>query len=259
MKNKMMQSISGTMLVCVLFFSGCEKDKKDSVPELPPLSTFSMNFDAFSVGKSTGTYNNVLTAAFVTGYWNTVLTAYLIVPVASYKEAFNHQAKRVDNNTWEWAYDVTVNDTIYSASLSAKLNGDLVSYEMRISQEGGFQDFLWYTGTCNIQRTEGQWSIRDNPESNTEWVGIVWNHDYTHKTFDVKYTNTYPAGEYTDSYIQYGIRTDSAYDAFYEIFSSAQDKTYTIDFNTATHEGRINYDSLWHCWDNQYSDTVCAE
>jgi hypothetical protein len=260
MKNKMMRLISGTLLICTLFISGCEKDKKSSAPELPPLSTFSIDLTQFNTGtKSTATYNNAFTAALVTGYWNTVLTAYLVVPVVSYAEAFKHQARRVDNNTFEWSYDVVVNDTNYTANLFARVDGDVINLEMHISQQGGFQDFIWYDGSCNVQRTEGEWTIQDNPESNTSWVSIVWNHDYEQKTFDVKYTNIYPSSDYLDSYIQYGIRIDSAYDGYYEIYNATENKTYQIDLNTTTHEGRIFYDALWHCWDNQYMDIICPE
>jgi len=260
MKTSLLRFISGSLLICTVFFSGCEKEKKADAPELPPLSTLSIDMASFPVGKkTTESYNNVITAALVTGYWNTVLTAYLVVPVASYTEAFDHPAVRVDNNTFKWTYDVTVNDTVYTASLFAHVDGDQINLEMHISQEGGFQDFIWYTGKCNILRSEGEWTIQDNPVSNTSWVHIVWHHDYEAETFDIQYTNVFPESDYTDSYIKYGIRNESAYDGFYEIFSSLQDKTYKIDLNTATQEGRIFYDELWHCWDSDYIDITCPE
>ena len=173
------------------------------------------------------------------------------MPVASYAEAFNHPAQRLDNNTWEWTYQVVVQDTTYTANLFAFIESDGINMEMHISKEGGFQDFVWYTGTFNLQRTEGQWTIQDNPENNVTWLNIMWHHDYEAKTFDIQYTNVYPTGDYKDSFIKYGIRKDNAYDAFYNIYSSPDDKTYEIDFNTTTHEGRIYYESLWHCWDSK--------
>lgn len=259
MNRKMIIYVTGILVFFTVIIIACEKEKKSSAPELPPLSTFSIQAGTFSeTQKATGTYNNFLTAALVTGYWNTVITAYLAVPVASYAEAFNHEAQRLDNNTWEWTYQVVVQDTTYTANLFAFIESDGINMEMHISKEGGFQDFVWYTGTFNLQRTEGHWTIQDNPQSDMTWLNILWHHDYEAETFDIQYTNVYPTGDYKDSYIKYGIRTNNAYDAFYTIYSSPDDKTYEINLNTTTHEGRILYETLWHCWDTNYQDMVCG-
>lgn len=257
MNSKMLLYVAGILVFFTVIILACEKDKKSSAPELPPLSTFSIQVSDFSVNeKATGSYTNIITAALATGYWNSVLTAYLAVPVASYAEAFNHPAQRLDNNTWEWTYDVVIQDTTYTANLFAFIENDGINMEMHISKEGGFQDFVWYTGTFNIQRTEGQWTIQDNPESNLSWLTIAWHHNYEAKTFDIQYINIYP-GNYKDSFIKYGIRKDNAFDAFYNIYSSLDDKTYEIDLNTTTREGRIYYESLWHCWDANLQDAIC--
>jgi hypothetical protein len=258
MNSKMIIYVTGILVFFTVIIIACEKEKKTNAPELPPLSTLSIQLGDFSVTeKAAGTYNNIITAALTTGYWNTVLTAYMAVPVASYAEAFHHQAQRLDNNTWEWTYEVVIQDTTYTANLFAFIESDAINMEMHISKEGGFQDFVWYTGTFNLQRTEGQWTIQDNPENDISWLSIIWHHDYEAGTFDALYKNVYPTGEYKDSFIKYGIRKDNAYDAFYNIYSSPDDKNYDIDFNTTTHEGRIFYESLWHCWDANLQDAVC--
>jgi len=173
MKKKMIIYVTGILIFFTVSILSCEKDKKSSPPELPPLSSLAIQVGDFSAAKkATGSYNNFLTAAVATGYWNTVLTAYLAVPVASYAEAFNHPAQRLDNNTYEWTYQVVVQDTTYIANLFAFIDNDEISMEMHISKEGGFQDFVWYTGTFNLQRTEGEWTIQDNPESNISWLNI---------------------------------------------------------------------------------------
>ncbi len=260
MNKKMIIYVIGILVFFTVIILACEKEKKSTAPELPPLSTFSINVDEFAVAKkATGSYINVFTAAVATGYWNTVLTAYLAVPVASYAEAFNHPAQRLDNDTWEWSYQVVINDTTYTAELFAFIESDEINLEMHISQAGGFQDFVWYTGTFNLQGTQGSWTVQDNPENNLSWLNIIWNHDYEAKTFDVRYTNIYPTGDYRDSFIKYGIRKDTGYDAFYDIYSSPDDKTYEIDYNTTTHAGRIYYESSWHCWDTNFQDAVCED
>jgi hypothetical protein len=259
MTSKMIMYVTGVLVFFTVIILACEKEKKSSAPELPPLSTFSIQVGDFSTQKAAGSYGNFLTAVLATGYWNTVLTAYLAVPVASYAEAFHHPAQRLDNNTWEWTYQVLVQDTTYTANLFAFIETNAINMEMHISKEGGFQDFVWYTGTFNLQRTEGQWTIQDNPETDMTWLNIIWHYDYEAKTFDVQYTNVYSTGDYKDSYIKYGIRNDNAYDAFYNIYSSPDDKTYEIDLNTTTNEGRIYYEALWHCWDATLQDMICPE
>ncbi len=256
---KKLNHVIGMFFLAIVLISGCEKEKKSTAPQLPPLTSFALPVENFTAAKSDGPYANFLAAVAVTGYWNNVLATYLAVPVASYAEAFNHDAVRLDNNTYEWTYEVTVNDTVYTANLLAFLETEGVTMEMHISQAGGFQDFVWYSGSFNYTRTEGEWIIQDNPENNASWMNIAWHHDWDKKTFDIKYTNIYPTGEYKDSYINYGIRTDNPYNAFYEIYNSVQDKTYAIDFNTTSHEGRIYYDALYHCWDSNYQDIICSE
>jgi hypothetical protein len=152
MTSKMIIYVTGILVFFTVIIIACEKEKKTSAPELPPLSTISMQVDDLSMAeKAAGSYSNIITAALATGYWNTVLTAYLAVPVASYAEAFNHPAQRLDNNTWEWTYQVVVQDTTYTANLFAFIESDGINMEMHISKEGGFQDFVWYTGTFNLQ------------------------------------------------------------------------------------------------------------
>jgi hypothetical protein len=258
MYSKMIIYVTAILVFFTVIIVACEKDKKSSAPELPPLSSFSIQIDDFASTKAAGSYTNFLTAALATGYWTSVLTTYLAVPVASYAEALQHPAQRLDNNTFEWTYTITVRDTIYTANLFAFIESDGINMEMHISKEGGFQDFVWYTGTFNLQRTEGEWTIQDNPENNTTWLSILWHHDYEAKTFDIQYKNVYPSGDFMDSFIKYGIRNESDYNAFYTIYNSPEDKSFEIKYNTTSHEGSIYYESLWHCWDVNYQDVVCG-
>ena len=258
MKRKTGQLILSSLLIAMMLLSGCEKDKKETAPQLPPVSSLSFDIDFGSGKKSTDSYNNVIAAGLAVGYWNTVLYAHLVVPVAAYAEAFNHECERVDNNTFLWSYDVEVNDTLYTAELFADVDGNMIDLEMHISKQGGFQDFTWFTGTCDVLRTSGEWTVFTYPE-NDAWVSIDWNHDWEAETFDVRYTNTLITHEYADSYIEYGITEDPTFDAYYIIYDSKEDKNFEIDLNTATHAGRIYYDAAWHCWDVDYKDIICAE
>ena len=258
MKRSFYQLVGAAVLCSILLYS-CEKEKKDTAPQLPPVAAFVINTDEFITTKSTGTYNNFGAAALSVGYWNSVIYSSLVVPVASYVEAFKHHAERVDNTTWKWAYSVDGLDTTYTAELFAEVISDSIYLEMHISKAGGFQDFVWFTGKCDVVRSTGEWTVNTNPITNTPWVHIVWNYDWEAKTFDVRYTDVLVGHEYLDSYIEYGITEDPVFDAYYVIYDSKNDADYEINLNTANHNGRVFYDGIWHCWDTDYTDIVCPE
>jgi len=258
MNLKIFQLAGIVMIVGVMLLS-CEKEKKDAAPRLPPVSAFAIDVDEFAQAKSTNSYDNFGTAVLAVNYWNSALYATLAVPVAAYVEAFNHDAERVNNTTWKWTYDMEGPDANYTASLFAEVIRDSVYLEMHISQEGGFQDFIWYTGKCDIVRSTGEWTVFAGPENNVPWLSIDWNHDWEAETFDVRYTDIYEGNDYLDSYIEYGITEDPVYNAYYYIYDSLEEMDYQIELNTTSHNGRIYYDGLWHCWDTAYLDVDCTE
>lgn len=257
MKNRLYHLVCLIMIGSALFYS-CEKEKKATAPNLPPASAFVLNTDEFSATKSTQMIGNFGTALIAVSYWNTVLYGALAVPVAAYIEAFNHEAVRLDNTTWKWSYEVEGIEGTYTADLIAEVVEDSVELEMHISKAGGFQDFVWFTGKCDIVRTGGYWTVYTNPESNVPWLAISWNHDWAAETFDVSYTNVLEGHDYQDSFIQYGITDDPVFNAYYEIYDSLNDRDYLIEVNTTTHSGRITYDGTPHCWDNNLQDVDCT-
>jgi len=266
MMKRMNQFVAISLMISLTISFGCEKEEKDKAPQLPPASSFVTDFSEFDQGaakKSTEVIeNNFVTAAVAVVYMNSVLTVGLAIPVAAYAEAFNHDAMRVDNDTWEWTYDVIVEDITYTAVLTADVVGEMVNWEMRISQEEGFQDFLWYSGSCDILRTSGTWTLYNNPEDNQEVLTIDWNHDWELGTFDVTYTYV-TESNYYGSYIEYGLTEDTDYDAYYIIDDTAQVMTYVIHYNTETHAGKIeefvNEDPVFEgCWDSNLQNADCT-
>jgi hypothetical protein len=260
----MKQLWTSRLIILLLAINGvsilsCEKDKKDA-PELPPETSFILNFnDLQGNQKSTLSHSNWTAAAFTVGVWNTLLVGTLAVPVASYIEAFNHEPVRVDNNTWKWSYTVLVKNVNYTADLYADVFDAEVNWEMYISQEGGFSNFLWYKGTCDILRTHGTWTLFLDPVHNNEFLEIEWNHDWDNNTGDIRYTNVLSSSEYLGDYIYAGITTDATYNAFYDIYDNSEDTLVKINYNTETQEGSIYYGGSWHCWDSNLEDIACPE
>lgn len=91
-------------------------------------------------------------AAHVT-VWNTIITIGLAVPVAAFRESFNHEGVYQGNKEWAWTYDVTTPDAVYTADLHGTIKDTTVLWEMYVSRAGVFEDFLWYYGEVNFART----------------------------------------------------------------------------------------------------------
>ncbi len=258
MKKMMQKAFVFLAVTGLIVISGCEKEKKYDAPELPPASAFVIDFNDFqSQAKTTATYANWTTAVVTVGVWNTILTVTLAVPVATYLKAIEQAPVRIDNDSWKWSFNVTINQVVYTAELYADVTGNQVDWKMYVSQEGGFTDFLWYTGTCDILRTHGSWTLYHSPLINKEFLKIDWTHDWGNNTGDIKYTNILEGNDGYGSYVYYGLTLDAPFNAFYDLYGKKEDKLVKIEYNTTTSEGRIFYDDLWHCWSSTHEDIAC--
>jgi hypothetical protein len=271
MKKARITAIVVCLLVAGVMQQGCKKDHGDK-PSLPPSSGFVMNFSDIdstkvpsSFFKTTGTdsagdYTNYVYSAGNVFVWNVIISVGLAVPVASFLNSFHYEAEW-DNqaDAWLWNYDYAVAGTTYSAELQAKVTGDQVHWEMYVSKQAGFQNFLWYSGDSKLDNTQGTWTLYDNPTSNKELLGIVWHNS---GTADITYTNIIPGGAENGGYISYGTTSDATYNAFYDIFNKGKNNHTNIEWNKTYMNGRVK-DSLhfgdtnWHCWDVDYSNTTC--
>ncbi|HNW97184.1 MAG TPA: hypothetical protein PKK00_02085 [Bacteroidales bacterium] len=272
MKKKMrIFLLTVTILTSIVLQPGCKKDHGD-VPTIPPKSAFVMEFSAldsnntggkfFGKVDSVGQYSNYLFAAGNVCVWNVIINVGLAVPVASFVHAFGYQAEWNNSaDCWEWKYDYTV-ITTYSAKLQAKVTGNTVHWEMYISKQNDFQDFLWYSGDSQLDNTEGTWTLYDNPISNKELLGIVWHKDDINGTADITYTNIVPGGAENGGYISYGITTDTTYNAYYNIYNKGKNNLTSIKWNVANKNGQVSDslhfgDNVYHCWDENYMNTNC--
>jgi len=253
-----MKFISAIVAVfMIIAVTGCEKDKNDEAPELPPATSMIIDMDDFSQTKTSGSYEHIGLAIGHVLYWNTMLKIGFAVPVASYQEAFNQEAERIDNDSWQWTYNVDVFDVTYTAVLTADVTGEIVDWAMVVSQEDGFQDFVWYTGSSNVTATSGTWTLYQNPSEPAEQIVITWNHDYENETFDIQYLNV-SDDAYAGSLIFYEKTEDPIFNAHYELYNSQAGTSVEINLNTETHVGNIIVDDVPYCWDEDYLDTECV-
>ncbi len=248
------------LLSAMILNTSCNK-KNEEAPEIPPESTFKMDFTDFNNSNKsmdTTTGNWAHSAANV-GIWNLIVTVNMVIPVAAFREAFNHEGEYQEDGSWIWSYTVSN----HTASLHAKLDGDYVLWEMYLTKSGVYSDFLWYTGKSKIDGTSGTWSLNQSPTVNPNgYIDITWNRDVNTGTADIKYTNVISGGAGNGGYIHYGKDPSLALDAYYNIYAIELDNLTEIEWNITDKNGRVKNpnhfnDSEWHCWTTTLEDTTC--
>ncbi|MCI5059077.1 MAG: hypothetical protein MRY83_23390 [Flavobacteriales bacterium] len=276
-----MRNITHSLLVLlsIIFVASSCKKKDEPAPDLPPESTFIMNFDF----TDTGTGKNDLTmppelmtdkehflhAALNGLVWNGLIFITAAVPVAAFRESFNHEWEydRKDE-VWSWPYDVTVGLKKYNCRLEASLSGENVIWEMYVSQGSAYTDFLWYEGISALNGTTGTWTLYKDPQSGsgTPFIHIDWERR-GEGDGSIKYTNVIPGDEGNGGYIYHNIVLDTTgypgnYNAQYDIYNKASDQMTEILWNTISKHGRVRDgnrfgDDSWHCWNTSFEDEIC--
>jgi hypothetical protein len=268
-------TIWALLLLLSLFVISCSEEENTGVspPELPPLESLLMDFDAFPSNSSTPTTARLASqpvscdttyfsyAACNVGVWNFLITVGLAVPVASFAESFNHLPVLQDDGTWIWSYNVIVGNTQYTASLHGKIVDANVNWNMYISKADEYTDFNWYTGVSHLSGSHGSWTLMNTPSDPAPLLQIDWNYDKTTETGDLKYTNVVPNGPENGGYIYYGSDTTVDYDAFYDIYNKGADDLIEIEWNRMKFDGRVrnlnHFGNLdWHYWDSNLQDFV---
>jgi hypothetical protein len=254
------------LLSSILIITGCKKEDEPA-PDLPPQSSFVMDFSDFSNPDDTlgsreiTTYQNWGYSYANVVVWQTILTVGLAVPVASFVESFNHEAVyHPDENNWTWSYNVTVNLVVYEAELTGYLESDSVVWEMRVTKGSDYIDFLWYYGKSALDASGGYWVLQENPLNTNHLLQIDW-HKYSDGTADISYTNIRPGDPENGGYIFYGTAL-TGFDRFYDIYNKGADNLTEIEWSSVNKDGRVkdpyHYgDDLWHCWDVSLMDVVC--
>jgi hypothetical protein len=254
----------------VITLNSCKEDDKDEIPALPPLETLLMDFSLFDDGipqekKAVLSYQNFGYAVMNVATWNAAATLAVVLPVAAYAEAFNHDPVYLGDNSWQWSYSVTVNQATYTARLtSQRISNEEFTLKMVVSKSGtgGFQDFTWFEGTVRYDHTSATWNLYESPSVTYPVLNVLWTKDFETDLYTIKYTCTRPESDLFGGYIEHGITDDADFDAYYTITFPAA--TINIEWNKTTHEGRIKapgyfQDENWHCWDANLADVACED
>jgi hypothetical protein len=270
MKTKTKRYLSVLLAVMVMLISSCKKEDLGTPPEIPPESSFVMDFSDFKENEDKSMlllndYSNYQRAVAHVFIWNIVITINLAVPVATYVHSFNYTPQyQPDEASWKWTYDVNVNNGAYTANLYGKIFETHVQWDMYISKSGmgGYSDFHWYHGISNLDNTGGEWILNHSPAIPNPYVGIVWTRNISDGVFDIRYTNIVPDGAENGGYISYGFTNDTQYNAFYEIYNKGLDNLVEIHCHRTTRDGRIKDpaffgDENFRCWNSLLINIDC--
>ncbi len=261
-------------------------------PAIPPMETFLIPFDAFTGNETSavpsgtepriqftslvvpdggelpvspaaiGDKSNWNHATFNVGFWNVVVVVGLAVPVAAFAASFQNIPLQQPDGSWVWSYSVRIGSTVYSAELHGEYIAQGVRWEMRISKEGGYQDFLWYYGENNLPATEGFWIMKESPEKPNDLLRIDWSRSIADGTYAIRYTNIVPGGPENGGYIDVQYTKEIPYDYLWDIYNKGQDNHTYIEWSDSTKEGRVQDfkhfgDDDWHCWDSGHMNVAC--
>jgi len=263
------------VLLILFFVISCEETtnnengNKQQAPDLPPVSSFVMDFSDFVNSKKsievidTNKQNNFGTAAFQAGIWNVLITVGMAVPVLSFIESFNHESELVEIGWWKWSYNVKINNINYTAELNG-IVADSVTWEMYISEENGYQDFKWYWGRGDILGTGGYWILKENPDSKVDLLKIDWDRNPNDSIGNIRYMNIKEGDKENGGYIHYGTTLDEPFNAYYHIYNKSANNLTEIEWNTEIKNGRIKNksafrDEEWHCWNTEQYNVECEE
>ncbi len=243
-------------------FASCKKDLKYP-PALPSEETFIFVIDDFELKSlQDTTMVNWWRAKSIVKNWNLTILENLSVPISSYLKATKTQNPLYQSdNTWLWEYDFYDGEINYSSKLFGTENTDSVIWEMYITKEGEYNDFLWFSGICFNNNNTVLWKIYDNPDNAEELMSINYNKQSS-DVIDIKFTNISPSDAENGSYFLLGKSNTDNFNRYFKSFTKTDDKKLEITWSSEIGYGKISsfdlyQDSNWHCWDESLKDVDC--
>ena len=266
------------------FLTGCKKKDKGDPPVLPPVESMVIDFRNFENSGKSGEApvpgskdvenSNWLFAAGVAMIWKGVIVTALAIPASAFQAAVSRTPVYLDNKKWQWTYDVTVTVNQVSATYKARLTGQIrtsdVLWEMYISKEGAgaFAEFLWFSGTSNLDASSGQWIVNHSSQYPEPVLQIDWTKSGTSVgkityTYVRSLTNQRVADPFNTSFIEYGLTTGTL-NCYYKIYYHNEQGFASVDveWSTSGKHGRVKSlawfgNTSWYCWDGNYVNISC--
>jgi hypothetical protein len=249
----MKKLFSLSIIFTILFFAACSEDEvviNDPAPEVPPEGTLVMPFETFEQGGGrVEAQLNAGTARLVIGVWQ-LASLPLAIPAVAFKASFT-QTPVFSDGKWIWSYQFTASGVNHTAELHGSIVNSGVKWEMFITKEGEFTNFLWFEGISQVDGLGGNWILYKSPNEPNKILDIVWTRNVDDTIGGIRYTNI------EGGYLEFGINNDTLLDAFYVIRANNGDEI-EILWSREKKNGQITtVDGIVHCWDAIFEDIDC--
>ncbi|MGB3850692.1 MAG: hypothetical protein WA958_12040 [Tunicatimonas sp.] len=251
------------------YLIGCsQKDDPQAelaAPAVPSAATLDMKIYTFSEKDNSNGRTmaegklNAFYAGLGFNIWTAILKLQVAVPSVALNEAFKQTPTLTSDGQWLWTYSVEAVDN-YQVKLYAKDQGDeQVGWEMYLSKEGFFQDYLWITGTSDRSSKQGQWIVN---REGAELMRVDWKKASSDTVTELTYTHLEAESKYEGSYVKYQTLSEGDYNVAYSVYLSNEDNKLNINYHTETLVGRVSNkkhfdDEAWHCWNSDFEDVSC--
>ena len=268
------------LLLGVTLMQSCVKDpivdtQEGVAPKLPPQETFIMSFEGFESADTTKlsggrrgprnvpSYFNWFYSASNIVIWNTVVGLNMVIPVASFGEAFNHDPVYQGNGIWLWSYSYALDGQTYEAELTgAIINESETKWDMNIAQVGGFSKVHWYSGVIANDGSKATWTVNHQPNNPRPYLSIEFIRGASEDEGSLRYTNIISGDNGNGDYIEFSVEEGGAYNRAYDVFDASKDNLLQIEWHESDKIGRVNdpgqfEDDAWRCWNENFADTDC--
>ncbi len=273
------------LLLLVPIFQSCEQDNSVNeptdlvAPEIPPMAMFAMptgDFDESNIDTLGGvvitrddpeTYQNWFHAAANLVVWSVIGHLHMALPTAAFAAAVSQTPEYIGDLTFQWTYVYEAPPGLGGQAYDVSLTGqytpefEAVIWTLTVSEQGGFTDFVWYTGVTSVTNDEGEFTLNRNPQNPENYLRLNYQGDEATGQGTLRFTNIVPGSTDFGDYIEYreapGNPYDRAFDVLYEAGNFLE-----IQWNEAAGNGRVRHpihfgDDAWRCWDTSYQDVDC--
>lgn len=266
--KKVAKLFLGIFVSSTLLFTSCDESTPvadpGEAPQIPPVSSFLMNFDFVNANSGrVATSNNWTYAALNVGFWNLALTTTFAVPVASFAEAFNHEPTfDASLPGWVWQYDYAHDGGQYLARLEAQVTSTTVEWDMFISRTDGFEDFNWYSGASLLDGSSGSWILNKEVNDPRPFIEVKWVKNTDDIVSNIGYTNIEEGSDENGNFIFYQVTNEADLDRSYDLYDKSDDNLIEIEWNSSDKSGRVRdlvyfQETDYQCWDSSLDDASC--
>ncbi len=245
-----------------MFFTSCDKDQGQA-PIAPSVESFIIDmsdFDKTPTQRLNTNYEHFNFAVKSLNDWKTLIKAYLDLPINAYKEATKQAAIYQTSQFWLWTCDFDLMKVNYSASLFGRVKNDSVNWNMYVSSEGVFKDFMCLKGQSSLNHHQGYWRLKDNAVDNKEIIKIEWSE----LNNTIKYTDISSEKDQKGNYIEAGVleKNDNNFTNYLKIYDASKAVMTEIQWDKITKKGRVKNTQYfknedWHCWNSELENDDC--